>query len=176
MSILVPNKSKLLVPDRLRLGGIFKCKLLRGDGSTDEWETHNLIVNQGLDHILGVEFTGVTQITSWYLAPFAGNYSPVATDTASTISANATESTAYTSSTRVAYTGVEGSQACTNSAAPATFTFNASASLYGAFLVSAPTKGSTSGTLFAAAQFNSLKSVSSGDQLIVTYGFSAASA
>jgi hypothetical protein len=157
------------------VGGLFRGKIIRDGRVIDEFEDHNLVVNQGLDHILGVEFTGVTQITSWYLAPFTGNYTPVATDTASTIVSNATECTAYTSTTRVAYTGVEGSQACTNSASPATFTFNASATIYGAFLTSASTKSSTSGTLFAAAQFATAKSVASGDQLILSYAFSAAS-
>jgi len=162
-------------PEPIRLGGVFHGQLIRDGKVIDEWETHNLVVNQGLDSILGVYFTGVTPITSWYLAPFTGNYTPVATDTASTIVSNATECTAYTSTTRVAYSGVEGSQQCTNSASPAVFTFNASATIYGAFLTSASTKSSTSGTLFAAAQFSTAKSVASNDQLSLTYTFSAAS-
>ena len=120
-------------------------------------------------------FTGVSQITNWYLGLFSGNYTPVATDTAATISANSTEFTGYTSTTRVPYVGVEGSQEVTNSASTANFTFNTGATIYGAFLASASTKNSTSGTLFSAAQFNAPKSVVSADQLLLTYQFSASS-
>jgi hypothetical protein len=157
------------------LGGKFHGVHIRDGKILDEWEDHNLVVNQGLDHILGVEFTGVSQITSWYMAPFSNNYTPVATDTAASIVANAGENTAYTSTTRVAYVGVEGSQQVTNTASVATFTFNAAATIYGAFLTSASSKSSTSGILFSAAQFSTSKSVQSGDQILLTYVLGASS-
>ena len=158
--LLSDNKpgNKILLPGRdfsskLRVGGVFQGKIVRDGEVIDEFDCHNLVTDEGLDHILGVEFTGVSQITSWYLGIFEGNYTPVATDTAATITANSTESTAYTQSTRVAYTGVEASQGVTNSAAPATFTFNATKTIYGAFLASASAKSATTGKLFAAAAF-----------------------
>ena len=166
----------ILFPDhRIKVGGVFRGRHIRDGKVIDEFETPNIVVNQGLDSILGVYFTGVTQITTWYLAPFEGNYTPVATDTASTIVGNSTECTAYTASTRLTWTGVEGSQAATNSASPATFTFNATKTIYGAFLASASAKSSTSGTLFAAAQFASSKNVVNTDQLLLTYTFTASS-
>ena len=57
----------------------------------------------------------------------------------------------------------------------ATFTFNATKSIYGAFLVSNATKGGTAGTLFSAARFSAAKSVVAGDQLLLTYSFTASS-
>lgn len=180
MSDLIRVQNKVIFPGdsadpRLTLGGKYHGILIRDGRIIDEWEDPNLVVNQGLDHILGVEFTGVSQITSWYIAPFGNNYTPVASDTAATIVANAGEITAYTSSTRVGYVGVEGSQQVTNTASVATFTFNASAAVYGAFLASASSKSSTSGTLFSAAQFSAVKNVVSGDQLLLTYTVGAAS-
>jgi hypothetical protein len=135
----------------------------------------NIITNQGLDYILGAALTGVTPITTWYVAPFEGNYVPVATDTAATIVANATETTAYGASTRVAWVGVEATQQATNSASVATFTFNATKTIYGAMLVSQSAKSSVSGTLLSAAQFATAKGVANTDQLLFTYTIVASS-
>jgi len=62
----------------------------------------------------------------------------------------------------------------TNSASPASFSINATATIGGAFLISNNTKGGTTGTLFSAADFQSPgdRSVVSGDTLNVTYTFS----
>jgi len=160
---------------KARLSGLYKVQHIRNGEIIDEEEVSNIIVNQGLDHILGVEFTGVTQITQWYLAPFANNYTPVASDTAATIVSNSGESTAYSASTRVAFTPVEASQQATNSASVAAFSFTASATIYGAFLISSSSKSSTSGVLFSATPFSTSKSVSSGDSLNLTYTVQAAS-
>ena len=167
--LMVPAKPKLII------GGHFLAKILRDGAVIDEFDVHNLIVNQGLDHILGVQFSGVAQIQSWFLAPFTNNYAPVAADTAATISGNAGETQAYTGSTRQPYTGVEGGQQMTNAASPASFTFTAALQIYGAFLISSSGFGATTGILFAAAQFTTPKSVAINDVLALTYAFGAAS-
>jgi hypothetical protein len=175
--LLVPRRSLILAEKhhRIGMGGFFKVVHVREGQVIDEEEIHNIVVNQGLDHILGVEFTGVSQISTWYLAPFEGNYTPVATDTAASIVANATENTTYTASTRQTWVGAEASQIATNSASVATFTFNATKTIYGAFLISSGSKSSVSGILFAAAQFASPKPVVNTDQLLLTYSFTASS-
>lgn len=172
------DRNGLLVPQRgnLILGGTFYGQLFRDGRLIDEWEDHNLIVNQGLDHILGVEFTNVAQITQWYLAPYTNNYVPVGTDTAASIAANSGETSAYTGSTRVPYVGIESTQQVTNAASPATFTFNAALTLYGAFMISSSAWLATTGILFAAAQFAAPKTAAINDQLLLTYAFGAASA
>jgi hypothetical protein len=182
------NGRGLLVPDqKIRMGGRFRIehrRLVDTDvfdrpvwDTLDVEEIDNLVVNQGLNHILGVEFNGATQITQWYLGLFQGNYTPVPTDTAATLPGNATEASSYTSPTRPLWQGAAPSgQSITNSANPAVFTFNASDTIYGAFLGSSSTIGGTGGTLFAAAQFSALKAVANADQLLVTYTFNAASA
>lgn len=175
----VKSTSSLLLPTPLGafLGckGIYKAQHIRNGEVIDEFDFANIVVNQGLNHILAVQFTGVTQIVSWYLAPFEGNYVPVAADTAATIVANATENTTYASSTRVLYSGTVGSQQVTNSGSTALFTFNATKTIYGAFMISSSAKSSTSGTLFSAAQFSAPKTVADTDQLLLTYTFVASS-
>ncbi len=160
----------------LIVGGIFSVEHVRDGEIIDAWDTPNLVTNEGLNHILGVEFNGATQIGTWYVGLFEGNYTPVATVTAATITAAATESTAYDETTRVAYVeAAPASQSITNSASKATFTINATKTIYGAFLVSASAKSATSGTLFSAARFGTSKAVVAADQLLVTYTIAASS-
>lgn len=167
----------LMPKNDIRVGGVFHGQHIRAGEVIDEWEDHNLVTNEGLNALLDIMFHGSTQITTWYIGVFEGNYTPVATVTAATITSASTESTAYDESTRVEYNeAAASSQSTTNSANKATFTFNATKTIYGAFLVSASAKSATSGTLFSAAKFSSSKSVVSSDQLLLTYTFTAASA
>lgn len=139
-------------------------------------DVSNLIVNQGLDHILAVEFAQGQQVTQWYLAPYTNNYVPVAGDTAQSIVNVSGEATGYSGGSRQPYVAVEGQQQVTNAAQAATFSFTASLTIYGAFLISSQGQQSTQGTLFSAAQFSTPKSVVNGDQLVLTYSFAAGSA
>lgn len=167
----------ILVPQNgLRVGGVFHGQHIRNGEIIDEWEDHNIVVNEGLNSLLGIYFHGDTQITTWYIGVFEGNYTPVATVTAATITSASTESTAYDETTRVEYNeAAAASQSITNSANKATFTFNATKTIYGAFLVSASAKSATTGTLFSAARFSASKSVVAADQLLLTYTFTASS-
>jgi hypothetical protein len=160
----------------LRMGGIFQIDHLRDGKLIDRMECPNLVVNEGLDHVLNTVFHGGTQVGTWYLGLFEGNYTPVATLTAATVAAASTESTAYDEAARQEYNEAASSaQSITNSANKATFTINATKTIYGAFLCSNSTKGSTSGTLFSAARFAAAKSVVASDQLLLTYTFNASS-
>lgn len=167
----------LLVPtSELRVGGVYHGQIIRDGKVIDEWEDANLVANEGLNSLLDVYLRNQTQIATWYLGLFEGNYTPVATDTAANIASNSTECTAYTNGTRPTWTpAAASSQSITNSASQATFTFNATKTIYGAFLVSSSTKSGTSGVLFSAARFGSSKSVVSSDQLLLTYTFTASS-
>lgn len=166
----------LLMPSKLLVGGKYQGQIIRDGKVIDEFEDHNLVVNEGLNSLLNIMFNGQSQITTWYLAVFEGNYTPVATVTAATITAASTETTAYASATRPEYVeAAAASQSITNSASRASFVFNATKTIYGAFLISNPTKSATTGTLFSAARFATAKSVESGDELLLTYTFSASS-
>lgn len=161
----------------LELGGVFGFELVRDGKVIDRWEEKNIVVNEGLNHILSAVLNNGSQNTTWYVGLFEGNYTPLATDTAANIASNATECVAYDETTRVEWVEAAPSgQSITNSANKATFTINASKTVYGAFLVSSNTKSGTAGTLFAASKFSVSRSVVAADQLLVTYTVNAASA
>lgn len=171
------NGAGLLVPSKpIFVKGVYEWKHVRDGKVIDEGADENLVPTEGLNHILGVELAATTQITSWYLAPFEANATPSSSWTSANVTANSTECTAYTSATRVAWTpGAASGGVISNSASPATFTFNATKTIYGAFLISNSTKSATTGTLFSASLFSASKSVVNLDQLILTYSFTLTS-
>lgn len=171
------TESGILLPDnKLAVGGRFFVEHVRQGETIDEFFTDNLVVNEGLDHILNTVFHGGTPVGTWYLGLFEANYTPIATVTAATITSASTECTTYDESTRQAYDEAASSgQSITNSASKATFTINATKTIYGAFLVSASAKSATTGVLMSAARFASSKSVVDDDQLLLTYTFAASS-
>ena len=160
-----------VLKDKPKLIGHYEFKLLDPDGNLiREWELDNLVVNQGLNDILNVYLNAGSQKTQWYVGLFQGNYAPSLTDTASNWAANATEASNYTSATRPVWTPAAASaQSITNSASPASFTFNANITLYGIALVSNNVIGGTGGTLFSEAAFAAPQPVTNGSQLLVTY-------
>ena len=157
--------------------GRYGAQIVRAGVVIDEWEFDNICVNEGLIAILNAIFTGATLSSNWYMGVFQNNYTPVATDTASSIVANSGEFTGYSGGARPTFTPAvaSGAPTLTNSATRAAFTFTGAATLNGAFLISSATPGSNTGTLFSAAQFGSPKSVGNTDQLLLTYTLTAAS-
>jgi hypothetical protein len=162
--------------------GKFTMTCYDKDGNV-KWtdENHNLVVNGGLQYMCGTSLTSVTQITTWYIGLYgaASSNTPAAGDTMSS-HAGWTEIVPYSNATRPACTFATATTAnpsvATNSASPAAFTINATATVGGAFLTSNNTKSGTTGTLFSAADFSSPgdRSVVSGDTLNVTYTLSLA--
>lgn len=137
----------------------------------------NLIPTEGLNYMLGTALTGVGQVSSWFIALFEGNYTPVSTVTAATFPAAATESTAYDEMTRVAWTpGAIAAGSVSNTASKAVFTINATKSIYGIAQTSVSTKSATTGTLMSVALFGAVKNVVATDVLNVTSTLSATSA
>ena len=171
------SPSGLLVPDhKIVAAGKYHAKHIRQGEVIDEWDCDNLVVNQGLNYLLSAGLGAGSQISSWYLGLFQANYTPVAGDTAATFPGSATETTGYTAGARQGFTaGAVSGQSITNSASAASFTFNATLTIYGAFLASSSVISGTTGTLFSAAQFGTAKSVVSSDVLLLTYSFAAAS-
>lgn len=161
-------------------GGVFRIECFDKNGVL-KWqaESKNLVVNQGLQTMNAVYFTSGTQITTWYIGLYGASSSnnPAAGDTMSS-HAGWTEETGYSNANRPTATFATPTTAdpsvVTNSASPASFSINATATIGGAFLTSNNTKGGTTGTLFSAADFQSPgdRSVVSGDTLNVTYTFS----
>ena len=75
----------LMPVGQLEIGGRFEVQHLRNGEVIDEFDVHNLVVNEGLDYLLDVMFHGVSPAGTWYIGLFEGNYTPVATVTAATI-------------------------------------------------------------------------------------------
>jgi len=162
--------------------GYFTLECYDKDGNL-KWKAsnHNLVVNQGLQYMCSTGLTNGTQITTWYIGLYgaAASNSPAAGDTMAT-HAGWTEATPYSNATRPTCTFASATTAnpsvATNSASPASFSINATATVGGAFLVSNNTKGGSTGTLFSAADFQAPgdRTVASGDTLNVTYTLSLA--
>ena len=163
--------------------GVFNIICRDKDGNL-KWqaESKNLVVNVGLQYMAGTALDGTTtRVTTWYLGLYGAGASntPAAGDTMAS-HAGWTEVTAYSNGTRVTATFVAATTAdpsvVTNTASPAVFNINGTATVGGAFLTSNDTKGGTTGTLFSAADFGSPgdRSVVNSDTLSVTYTFSLA--
>jgi hypothetical protein len=166
--------------------GVYHVQCHDKDGNL-KWtaESKNLVVNAGLRYMAGSALTSVTQITTWYLGLYGSGASntPAAGDTMAS-HAGWTEIAPYSNATRVVASFATATTAnpsvVTNTASPAVFNINATATVGGAFLTSSspktPNSGFDAGTLFSAADFGSPgdRSVVSGDTLSVTYTFSLA--
>jgi len=164
----------------IKIGGIWDVVCRDKDGN-EKWveRQHNLVTNQGLNHILDIVLHGSTQITAWYVAIFESDTTILATHTYA--APGYTESTAYDEATRQAYNEAAASgQSITNSANKATVTISDTKTIYGAALVgggsAATTKADTAGggTLLCAVKFSAARSVVDGDTLEITYTLSAA--
>jgi len=156
----------LLPALRLLARGEF-CYSKRGE---PEEFTHNLVVTEGLNYILGSALRGVTAIPSWYIAIFSGDVTVAAGWTAANFTANATELTAYSSATRPAWepTAVSGGVISSYSA-KAEFVATSAITVRGAGLLSSSVKSGTTGTLVAASKFGTAKSLAEDEILDVGY-------
>lgn len=141
----------------------------------------NICTDEGLDALLNIMFHGSTQITTWYIAIFESDTTPASGTTYAT--PVYTESQAYDEATRPAFVeAAASSKSITNSANKASFTMNATKTIYGAALVGGGTDGNTKadtaggGTLYCASKFTSGKSVEDDDVLKVTVTLTAADA
>ena len=168
------------VTEGVGAGGVYTLQCFDKDGKL-KWEasSHNLVVNVGLQDMNTQYFKGSAYTAAWYIGLYGAGASntPAASDTASS-HAGWTEVVPYSNATRPAATFGTATTAdpsvISNSASPASFAINATATVGGAFLISNSTKSGTTGILFSASDFQSPgdRSVVSGDTLNVTYTFS----
>lgn len=170
--------------EKVKAGGVFKVLCYDKDGNLKwEAESHNLVVNVGLQDMNAKYFTGSSYTATWYLGLYgaAASNNPAAGDTMSS-HAGWTEVTAYSQATRpqcvFGTPTTANPSVATNSASPASYSINGTTTVGGAFLTSNNTKGGTTGTLFSAADFSSPgdRAVVSGDTITVTYTFSLTAA
>jgi hypothetical protein len=157
--------------NQAKAGFTYLVEVIKDGVVTDSETVHNLIPVEGINHMLGVTFKGASQVTSWYVGLFEGDYTPLPSDDAATFPGLATETTAYDETVREALTlGTVTGGVVDNSASRAEFTFNATKTVRGGFISSSSVKGGTTGVLISAVKFASPKSLDSGAILRVTAG------
>jgi hypothetical protein len=168
--------------EQAEAAGVYKIECHDAQGNL-KWsaESKNLVVNGGLQDMNAKYFTGSAYTAAWYIGLYGAGASnnPAAGDTMSS-HAGWTEVVPYSNATRPVCTfgtpTTANPSVATNSASPASFTINATATVGGAFLTSNSTKSGTTGTLYSAADFGSPgdRAVASCDILTVTYTLSLA--
>jgi hypothetical protein len=159
----------LFVPrERMMIQGIVT---FNKRGEPEEY-THNLIVTQGLNYLVGAATGAVAAIGTWYVAVFSGDVTVQATWTAANFAANSTEFTQYAAANRPTWQpGAVASGARDSFSTKAEFESTTDgAILRGAALISSSTKAGTSGTLLGAVRFPSDKPLDTGEALDVGYG------
>ena len=168
--------------DSAKASGVYSIQCHDKDGNLKwEAESKNLVVNTGLQDMNAKYFTGSSYTAAWYLGLYGAGASntPAAGDTMAS-HAGWTENTTYSNANRPTATfgtpTTANPSVATNSASPAVFNINGTATVGGAFLTTSNTKGGTTGTLYSAADFSAPgdRSVVNGDTLTVTYTLSLA--
>lgn len=145
-----------------------------------EWEgTKNLIVTEGLAHILNVAMGTTPKPAGYFLALFNGTAAPAANWTAAAFTATANEivslTEGYTSPTRPAWTPVNTStNSIDNMAAVASLTIATTSQLNvtGAAMLTNSTRGGTTGALISATKYAAERVFQNGDTYDVGYRLS----
>ncbi|RUR68688.1 hypothetical protein EJP67_16625 [Variovorax guangxiensis] len=130
----------------------------------------NRVPMEGLNFLLGLAFKSVTQVPTWYIGLYEGDYTPDGSETAATIASLATECTAYTGSRKEFDEGAVSGGSVSNAASLSEFVFTADKTVMGAFMVSASAKGSTAGVLLSVVRFASPKVQANGSKLQIFAG------
>ena len=142
----------------------------------DERSDANIVVTEGLNHILNTVLADGTKVATWYVKLFSANVTPLATWTASNFTANATEivsnSEGYSETTAREFVEVAATAgSITNAASKAAFTIATATQInvWGAALSSSNVKGGTTGTLMSAAKFSSVRTLYNTDVFNLGY-------
>ena len=145
-----------------------------------EWtRTPNLVVNEGMAHILNVALGATAKPAGYFLALFNGAATPQANWTAAGFAATAGEvvsmSEGYTSPTRPAWTpGVAATNSIDNMAAVATVTIAATSQINvtGAAMLTSSVRGGTTGVLVSATRYAAERTFQNGDTYDIGYRLS----
>ncbi len=159
--------------DGVKLGGKFHL-VCRDKNGKIKWEatTKNLVVNEGLQHILDTEFSGGAQVDPWFVGLTDDTPTVAAGDTLAS-HVGWTEFDEYTGN-RQTYVEVRSGQSLTNAASKAVFPITgAGGGVGGAFLASVAT-GSAGTLMCGAALSGGNRVVAASDTVNVTYTFGAA--
>lgn len=148
----------------------------RVNGGTWEKEGNNLIVAEGLSHILNVALGAKAKATGYYLALFSGAAAPADNWTAANFAQAASElisqTEGYTAATRPQWEPADTSNmAIDNLATVASVTFATAASVNvtGAALLTSSVRGGTTGVLVSASKYAATRTFQDGDTYDIGY-------
>lgn len=132
----------------------------------------NRVPTEGLNAIAEAFFKAGGVPSALHIGLWTGAHVPDGTETAATLLSVVTEVTAYDGSTRKAFLpGAVANGGLSNAADVATFNFNADASVNGAFISTAPAKGSGAGQLLSLVRFPAVRNVDNTVYLEILSGF-----
>lgn len=134
-------------------------------------EVFNMVVNEGLDHILNSYFRGSGYTAAHYLG-VKGTGAIAATDTISS-HGGWQEITQYNGNRQLLVLADAAGQVVSNANNKNSFTFNADVTIAGIMVT---TTADGSGTLYGAADFPAERAVLDGDILVIQANFTQASA
>lgn len=146
-----------------------------------EWEeTPNMLVTEGLAHMLSVAFAQTAKPAGYYLALFSGASAPAANWAASNFASVASEivsqSEGYTAATRPVWTppASTATSSIDNMSAVASLTIATATSLNvtGAAMLTNNTRGGTTGALISATKYSATRVFQNGDVFEVGYRIS----
>lgn len=145
-----------------------------------EWErTPNLVVTEGLAHILNTALGSTAKAAGYYLALFSGATAPAANWTAANFASVASEivstTEGYTNATRPEWTPANtttGSIDNMSATASLTIATTSTLNVTGAALLTNSTRGGTSGVLISATKFSATRTFQTGDVYQVGYRLS----
>ena len=164
----------------LRTGGKFKgrfdIEVYDKDGKfISKSSCHNIVTDEGLDHLLNVVLEDTAKVATWYCAIFADDYTPDGDETYAV--PEYTEWENYDEATRPEFNNATSvAKSTTNSANKAAFTANTgAATLYGASILSVNTKGDEvgGGVLFCLGTFTVAQPVIATNVVNLTYTITA---
>lgn len=145
-----------------------------------EWQrSPNLVVNEGLAHILNVALGAKAKSPGYYLALFGGSTAPAPNWTAANFASVAAEivslTEGYTNATRPQWNPSEATgNSIENLAAVASVTIATTSQLNvtGAALLTNSTRGGTSGVLISATKYAAARTFQNGDVYELSYRLS----
>jgi len=150
-----------------------------GEDGQPKWEDEfdNLVVVAGLNDSLDKHFKASSYTSAWYVGLATGTPTFAQGDTMAS-HAGWSEIVWYSEATRPALTlGTIVTGSVDNSASKASYSITGSVTVGGAFLVTLPTKGQSSGTLYGGGAFTGgNRAVVAGDTLNVTVTLTATAA
>ena len=152
----------------------------RVNGGDWEKEGDNLVVNEGLVHVLNVALGTTAKPAGYFLALFSGSTTPAANWTAASFAAVANEivsqTEGYTGATRPAWTpatATTGSIDNLASAAQMTIATSGTLNVTGAALLTSSQRGGTTGVLVSASAFAAPRVFQAGDLYELGYRLNA---